>query len=132
MFKPPNNQKSHLLVFHNKTESTYEEEIKMMAGVGREFKDKCLFTSVDVNEEDHRRMMEFLGVRHRINNDTFPTMRIITMKDDSPPTRYRPEDTSVTEKNLRTFVTAYLEAPPEQPMLTPSGGRCNFIVHLAA
>lgn len=118
MFKAPNNQKSHLLVFHNKTESTYEEEIKIMALVGRDFKDKCLFTSVDVNEEDHRRMMEFLGVRHRINNDTFPTMRIITMKDDSPPTRYRPEDTSVTEENLRKFVTAYLEGDIDREFFT--------------
>jgi len=118
MFKPPNNQKSHLLVFHNKTESSYEDEIKMMAGVGREFKDKCLFTSVDVNEEDHRRMMEFLGVRHRINNDTFPTMRIVTMKDDSPPTRFRPEDTSVTEENVRKFVTDYLAGDIDREFFT--------------
>merc|ERR550534_841763 len=95
MFKAPNNQKSHLLVFHNKTESTYEEEIKIMALVGRDFKDKCLFTSVDVNEEDHRRMME-----------------------DSPPTRYRPEDTSVTEENLRKFVTAYLEGDIDREFFT--------------
>ena len=108
MFQRPNNQKSHLLVFHNKSESAYDEEIKMMASVGRDFKDKCLFTSVDVAEEDHRRMLEFLGVRHRINNDTFPTMRIVTMKDDKPPTRYRPADTRVTETNLREFVSSYL------------------------
>jgi len=108
MFKRPNNQKSHLLVFHNKTESSFDDEIKMMAKVGRDFKEKCLFTSVDVNEEDHRRMLEFLGVRHRINNDTFPTMRIVTMKDDKPPTRYRPADTRVTETNLREFVSSYL------------------------
>merc|ERR1712227_831625 len=108
MFKRPNNQKSHLLVFHNKTEDTFDDEIKMLAGVGREFKEKCLFTSVDVEEEDHRRMLEFLGVRHRINNDTFPSMRIVTMKDDQSPVRFRPEDTSVTEENVRQFVRSYL------------------------
>ena len=108
MFKRPNDGKSHLLVFHNKSSSTYDGEIKMMAKVGKEFKQTVLFTSVDVEEEDHRRMVEFLGVRHRINNDTYPTMRIVTMKDSSPPVRFRPEDTSVTEENLRDFVSAYV------------------------
>ena len=108
MFKRPNNLKSHLLVFHNKSEPGYDDQIKLMATVGREFKEKCLFTSVDVEEEDHRRMLEFLGVRHRINNDTFPSMRIVSMKDDQPPVRFRPEDTSVTEENVRQFVRSYL------------------------
>ena len=114
MFKRPNNQKSHLLVFHNKSVETYDEEIKLMAKVGREFKEQVLFTSVSVEEEDHRRMLEFLGVRHRINNDTFPTMRIITMKDDQPPIRYKPEDTSVTEDNLRDFVSRYVAGEIER------------------
>merc|ERR1719273_659331 len=108
MFKRPNNGKSHLLVFHNKSSTSYNEEIKMMAKVGKGFKDTVLFTSVDVEEEDHRRMVEFLGVRHRINNDTYPTMRIVTMKDSSPPVRFKPADTTVTEENARDFVTKYI------------------------
>lgn len=108
MFKTPNDQKSHLLVFHNRSSETFETEKEMMARVGKEFKDKVLFTSVDVGEEDHRRMVEFLGVRHRINNDTFPSMRIVTMEGSGPPIRYRPEDTSVTEENLKDFVTRYV------------------------
>ena len=115
MFKAPNNQKSHLLVFHNRSSDTFEAEKKMLSKVGGEFRHSVLFTSVDVGEEDHRRMVEFLGVRHRINNDTFPSMRIVTMKDDGAPVRYRPEDTSVTEENVRDFVTRYVagEVPRE-------------------
>jgi len=109
MFKRPNDGKSHLLVFHNKTSESYESEIEVMARVGKEFRSQnLLVTSVDVAEEDHRRMMEFLGVRHRINNDTFPSMRIVTMKDSGPPVRYRPENTLMTEENMRTFLTMYL------------------------
>merc|ERR1712233_247257 len=74
MFKRPNDGKSHVLVFHNRSSETFEEEKSMMARVGKPFRSTVLFTSVDVGEEDHRRMVEFLGVRHRINNDTFPTM----------------------------------------------------------
>ena len=105
MFKRPNDGKSHLLVFHNRSSDTFEEEQRMMARVGKEFRKEVLFTSVDVGEEDHRRMVEFLGVRHRINNDTLPSMRIVTMRDGGAPVRYRPEDTTVTEENLRDFVT---------------------------
>ena len=108
MFKRPNNGKSHLLVFHNRSSETFEAEKKMMSKIGKEFRETVLFTSVDVMEEDHRRMVEFLGVRHRINNDTFPSMRIVTMKDSGAPVRYRPQDTSVTEENVRDFVTAYV------------------------
>jgi len=110
MFKRPNDGKSHVLVFHNKSSSTYPDEIEIMEKIGLEFRSRdLLVTSVDVSEEDHRRMMEFLGVRHRINNDTFPSMRIVTMKDSGPPVRYRPDNTLMTEDNLRTFLTAYVE-----------------------
>ena len=90
LFKAPNDGKSHLLVFHNKSTDTFEEEFKMLSKVGKEFKDKkVLFVSVDVNENDHRRMVEFLGVRHRINNDTFPSMRIVQLPGTSAaPIRY--------------------------------------------
>jgi len=108
MFKRPNDGKSHLLVFHNRSSETFEEEKRMMARVGKPFRSTVLFTSVDVGEEDHRRMVEFLGVRHRINNDTFPTMRIVTMKDSGPPVRFKPADTTVTEDNVRDFVTKYI------------------------
>ena len=108
LFKSPNNGKSHLLVFHNSSLESFKDEFSMLRRVGKEFKKQVLFVSVDVVEEDHRRMIEFLGVRHRINNDTFPTMRIITMKDNSGPVRFRPEDTTVSEENIRTFVSEYI------------------------
>jgi len=115
MFKQPNNGKSHLLVFHNRSSDTFLAEKKMLAKVGKDFRQNVLFTSVDVGEEDHRRMVEFLGVRHRINNDSLPSMRIVTMKDSGAPVRYRPEDTTVTEDNVREFVTKYVagEIPRE-------------------
>jgi len=109
LFKSPNDGKSHLLVFHNKSLDTFDDEFKMLSRVGRQFKDKVLFVSVDVNENDHRRMVEFLGVRHRINNDTFPTMRIVQLPGtSSAPVRYKPDDTTVTEENVKKFVTDYI------------------------
>jgi len=82
----------------------------MLNRLGKQFKDKVLFVSVDVNENDHRRMVEFLGVRHRINNDTFPSMRIVELPGTSAaPIRYKPEDTTVSEENINKFVTEYIE-----------------------
>jgi len=108
IFKHPE-VKSHLLVFHNKTEDKdkFEKEYAMLKQVGKDFKNDVLFVSVDVGVEDHRRMVEFLGVRHRINNDTFPTMRIVTMNPDV--NKFKPEDTTVTEDNIRKFVGNYME-----------------------
>ena len=40
LFKSPNDGKSHLLVFHNKSLDTFDAEFKMLSRVGREFKDK--------------------------------------------------------------------------------------------
>lgn len=118
LFKRPNNGKAHLLVFHNRSSEVFEEEKKMLARVGKEFRQKVLFTSVDVGEEDHRRMVEFLGVRHRINNDTFPSMRIVTMYDTGPPIRFKPEDTQVTEANVRGFVTKYISGEVKREYYT--------------
>jgi len=110
LFKSPNDGKSHLLVFHNKSTDTFEDEFKMLNRVGKQFKEKVLFVSVDVSENDHRRMVEFLGVRHRINNDTFPSMRIVQLPGTSAaPVRYKPDDTTVSEENINKFVTEYIE-----------------------
>jgi len=110
LFKAPNDGKSHLLVFHNKSVDTFQSEMEMLSKVGKEFKDKVLFVSVNVNENDHRRMIEFLGVRHRINNDTFPSMRIVQLPGSAAaPIRYKPDDTTVSEDNVRKFVSDYID-----------------------
>ena len=43
LFKSPNDGKSHLLVFHNKSLDTFDDEFKMLSRVGRQFKDKVIF-----------------------------------------------------------------------------------------
>ena len=113
IFKSPNDGQSHLLVFHNRsTADTFAAELAMLGRVAPEFRGSVIFVSVDVAEEDHRRMVEFLGVRHRINNDTYPTMRIVTMhggEASAGPVRYRPpKGMSVTEADVRLFVGDYV------------------------
>jgi len=81
----------------------------MMGEVGKQFKGDVICVSVDVDVEDHRRMVEFLGVRHRINNDTYPTFRMVTMKDSKGPVRYKPKDTTVNKENVQSFVKDYVE-----------------------
>ena len=38
LFKAPNDGKSHLLVFHNKSVDTFQSEMEMLSKVGKEFK----------------------------------------------------------------------------------------------
>jgi thiol-disulfide isomerase/thioredoxin len=113
IFKSPNDGQSHLLVFHNRSSAdTFAAELNMLQRIGAEFRGKIIVVSVDVAEEDHRRIVEFLGVRHRINNDTYPTMRIVTMRSDEAggaPIRYRPKKgTTLTETEVRQFAEDYL------------------------
>jgi protein disulfide-isomerase A1 len=113
IFKRPNDGQSHLLVFHNKSDAAaFAAETAMLRRVAAEFRGSVIFVSVDVAEEDHRRMVEFLGVRHRINNDTFPTMRIVTMhsgESTGGPVRYRPpKGTGLSEAEVRAFVAEYV------------------------
>ena len=112
IFQSPNDGQSHLLVFHNRSADSFADEMKMLAKVAAEFRGSVIFVSVDVEEEDHRRMVEFLGVRHRINNDTYPTMRIVTMrsgKSAGGPVRYKPKKGGgVTEAEVRQFVSDYV------------------------
>ena len=54
IFKHPE-VKSHLLVFHNKSSETFNDEVGMMNKVCQDYKNNVLFVTVDVGEEDHRR-----------------------------------------------------------------------------
>lgn len=62
-----------------------------------------MFVIVDTDEDDHRRVIEFLGLK----GETMPTMRIIQMKEQDI-IKYKPENTDINEENVKKFVEDYL------------------------
>ena len=84
--------KSHLLLFLNKTSDDFEGVTAMARKLAEtpEFYQKVMFVTVDTDEDDHRRVIEYLGLK----GERFPNMRIVQMKDDIE--KYRPVKVSST------------------------------------
>ena len=70
--------KSHLLIFVSYKSEEYESVVKIAKTLAEHYRNKIMFVTVDIDEDDHRRIIEFLGLK----GEKFPTMRIIQMKDD--------------------------------------------------
>jgi len=76
--------KSHLLMFLSKKSDAYEGQKKMAETVAKEFKGKLLFVSINTDEEDHKRILEFFGMKE----DEIPGMRLIRLDEDMA--KYKP------------------------------------------
>ena len=63
-----------------------------------------MFVVVDLDEDDNRRVVEFLGLK----GETFPTMRIIQMQENDI-VKYKPENPDIEKDNVEKFVKDYLD-----------------------
>jgi len=111
--------KSHLLLFLNKSSDDFDGVSQMARKLAatEAFAQKVMFVTVDTNEDDHRRVIEYLGLK----GETFPNMRIVQMKDDIE--KYRPvqgqhDEHSFQEENVQKFVQDYLDGNVPQHYLT--------------
>lgn len=96
--------KSHILYFISKTSEEYEEKYKVIYELAKSFKHKVMSVIVDLDEDDHRRVIEFLGLKQ----EKMPTMRIIQMTEMDL-VKYKPENSDLTEENIRGFIDSFLE-----------------------
>jgi len=104
--------KSHLLMFLSKTSDEYAAQHATASKLAKEFKGQILFVSIDTDEEDHKRILEFFGMKE----DELPGMRIIKLAEDMA--KYKPADGSLTEENMKSFVGDYLEGKLKQHLLS--------------
>jgi protein disulfide-isomerase A1 len=79
---------SHLLIFASRKNHSWNEIVQKGTKLARkeEFFTKLMFLMVDLDEDDHRRVIEYLGLK----NETFPLVRIVQMKSDIE--KYKPLD----------------------------------------
>ncbi|XP_076333952.1 protein disulfide isomerase isoform X2 [Tachypleus tridentatus] len=104
--------KSHNLLFISKTASEYEKILEDFRNIAKEFKNKVLFVTIDTDEEDHERIMEFFGLK---KEDT-PDMRLIVLEDEM--NKFKPETTKITVENIRNFVQGVLDGKIKQHLLS--------------
>merc|ERR1712141_503281 len=104
--------KSHLLMFLSKGSDDYADQHAIATKIAKDYKGQLLFVSIDTDEEDHKRILEFFGMKE----DELPGMRIIKLAEDMA--KYKPADGSLTEENMKSFVGDYLEGKLKQHLLS--------------
>jgi protein disulfide-isomerase A1 len=93
--------KSHLLMFVSAKADEFAAQKEVAATIAKENKGELLFVTINTDEDDHKRIMEFFG----IEDSELPSMRIIKLEEDM--SKFKPENKDLTEENVRDFVNRY-------------------------
>jgi len=95
--------KNHLLIFVGKSAADAEKITGAAREAAKEHKGKALFVTVDTDEEDHQRILEFFGMK----KDELPAMRLIHLEEEM--TKYKPASAELSADNMKAFVQSYLD-----------------------
>merc|ERR1712212_1359519 len=70
--------KSHLLLFVSYKSDDFAAQKETASKIAKDHKGQLLFVTVDTDEEDHKRILEFFGIK----DDELPGMRLIKLEED--------------------------------------------------
>merc|ERR1711887_452013 len=98
--------------FLSKEAGHYDKHTEATRAVAKKLKGQMLFVTINTDEEDHSRIMEFFGMK----KDEVPGLRIIKLEEDMA--KYKPESYDITEENLSSFVKDFLDGKLKQHLLT--------------
>merc|ERR1711909_69056 len=104
--------KNHLLLFVSEKSDAFAAQKEMAAKIAADYKGKVLFVTVDADEEDHKRILEFFGM----SEDEVPGMRLIRLEEDMA--KYKPESGALDEANVRKFVSDFMDGKLKQHLLS--------------
>merc|ERR1719433_1390908 len=95
--------KSHLLLFMSAAAEDHAAKVEIARGIAKDHKGQMLFVTINTDEEDHKRIMEFFGMEE----SELPSMRIIRLEEDM--SKFRPESTELSDSNMRSFIKQYMD-----------------------
>lgn len=95
--------KTHNLLFISHKSDDYANNKEIYQKVASEFKGKALFVTINTDEDDHEKIMEFFGLK----KEEVPAMRLIKMDEEM--VKFKPESKEFTEESIRIFVTGVLD-----------------------
>merc|ERR1711994_303546 len=102
--------KSHFLMFSSAKADDHDEKLEKMRAMAKSSKGKMLFVTINTDEEDHKRILEFFG----ITESELPTYRAIKLGEDMA--KFKPEDDAFD--NAEQFVTDFLEGKLKQHLMS--------------
>merc|ERR1711978_575496 len=102
--------KSHFLMFSSAKADDHEEKLEKLRSLAKNNKGKMLFVTINTDEEDHKRILEFFG----ITESELPTYRAIKLGEDMA--KYKPEDDAF--ENAEQFVADFLEGKLKQHLMS--------------
>ncbi|KAJ8941275.1 hypothetical protein NQ318_016940 [Aromia moschata] len=103
--------KSHLLLFLSKSGGSFDEVSEAARSVAGPFREQVLFVTIDADEDDHERIMEFFGLQKK----EVPAARLIKLEEDMA--KYKPETNDLTE-SIKKFVQNFLDGKLKQHLLS--------------
>merc|ERR1711910_249420 len=104
--------KSHLLVFSSAKAESHADTLALLREVAVENKGKMLFVTINTDEEDHKRILEFFGIKE----EELPTFRAIKLGEDMA--KFKPEDDTISSANVKSFVANFLEGKLKQHLMS--------------
>merc|ERR1711953_1589801 len=104
--------KSHLLAFLSAKADSHADDVAMLQGIAKENKGKMLFVTINTDEDDHKRILEFFG----ITESELPTFRAIQLGEDMA--KFKPEDDKIEAENIKAFVAKFLAGELKQHLMS--------------
>lgn len=101
-----------MLLFLAKGDEHFDTISEAARSVAKPFKEQVLFVTIDANEEDHQRILEFFGMK----KEEVPAARLIKLEDDMA--KYKPDTNDLTADSLKQFVQDYLDGKLKQHLLS--------------
>jgi len=104
--------KSHMLCFFSKEKGHYSAHEEVTTSLAKKYKGKILMVTVNTDEEDHGRILEFFGM----SQDSVPGVRIIQLAEDMA--KYKPEKDEISVENLGETIEKFLAGDLKQHLLS--------------
>jgi len=106
--------KSHLLAFLSAKADSHADDVAMLQtqSLAKENMGKMLFVTINTDEDDHKRILEFFG----ITESELPTFRAIQIAEDMA--KFKADDDKIEAENIKAFVVKFLAGELKQHFMS--------------